>query len=309
MTSGTYGPRSSTSSGSAALASSLESKLRLKTASLGSTLYQLTLKARVTPSGLSIFALRASVRRISASAHTGSGWPTPSATDHKGGYHGGRERNGKLSVDRLDVAAQLGSWPTPTTPSGGQTFPSGTTPQGLTPDGRKTQVTLALVADAAGWPTPDTMNHRDPATLRQMTVDAAERGSSKGVSLHHAAGFAGWPTPVARDYFPAHTPDYIAEKVAQGHGMANLNDRAQLTADGPARLTASGQMLTGSSAGTKSGGPLNPAHSRWLMLSRVEWERWAPGYQDWQLWSALMLAASPEPKPSEPEPSAPLGTV
>ena len=34
-------------------------------------------------------------------------WPTSSATDHKGGYQGGRIRNGKLSVDRLDVAAQL----------------------------------------------------------------------------------------------------------------------------------------------------------------------------------------------------------
>ena len=38
----------------------------------------------------------------------------------------------------------------------------------------------------------------------------------------------GWPTPVARDHFPAHTPEYIAAKVAQGHGMANLNDRVQL---------------------------------------------------------------------------------
>lgn len=42
-------------------------------------------------------------------------WPTPSATDHKGGYEGGRIRNGKLSVDRLDVAAQLATWPTPLT--------------------------------------------------------------------------------------------------------------------------------------------------------------------------------------------------
>lgn len=34
-------------------------------------------------------------------------WPTTSARDHKGGYQGGRIRNGKLSVDTLDVAAQL----------------------------------------------------------------------------------------------------------------------------------------------------------------------------------------------------------
>lgn len=124
----------------------------------------------------------------------------------------------------------------------------------------------------------------------------------------------GWPTPCARDHFPAHTPEYIAEKVAQGHGMANLNDRVQLAGwptpscsndrtgkpesalsmnrtDGskvqqrlqdfasicsPARLTASGQMLIGCSAGMESGGQLNPAHSRWLMGLPPEWDACAP---------------------------------
>ena len=33
-------------------------------------------------------------------------WPTPSARDHKGGYIGGRMRNGKVSWDTLDVAVQ-----------------------------------------------------------------------------------------------------------------------------------------------------------------------------------------------------------
>ena len=33
-------------------------------------------------------------------------WPTPSARDHKGGYLGGRIRNGKVSFDTLDVAVQ-----------------------------------------------------------------------------------------------------------------------------------------------------------------------------------------------------------
>lgn len=39
-----------------------------------------------------------------------------------------------------------------------------------------------------------------------------------------------WPTPQARDHMPPHTPEYIAEKKAQGHGMANLNDYMALTA-------------------------------------------------------------------------------
>tara|TARA_A100001015_G_scaffold219126_1_gene246405 strand:- start:273 stop:749 length:477 start_codon:yes stop_codon:yes gene_type:complete len=33
-------------------------------------------------------------------------WPTPSTRDYKGGYIGGRIRNGKVSWDNLDVAVQ-----------------------------------------------------------------------------------------------------------------------------------------------------------------------------------------------------------
>jgi hypothetical protein len=36
-------------------------------------------------------------------------WPTPSTRDHKGGYQGGRIRNGKISMDTLDVAVQATS--------------------------------------------------------------------------------------------------------------------------------------------------------------------------------------------------------
>jgi len=48
-----------------------------------------------------------------------SGWPTPTTRDYKGGYQGGRIRNGRLSTDSLDVTAQLAreakaaGWATP----------------------------------------------------------------------------------------------------------------------------------------------------------------------------------------------------
>ena len=48
-----------------------------------------------------------------------AGWPTPATRDHKGGYQGGRIRNGRLSTDSLDVTAQLAretkavGWATP----------------------------------------------------------------------------------------------------------------------------------------------------------------------------------------------------
>jgi hypothetical protein len=48
-------------------------------------------------------------------------WPTPSSRDGKGGYLGGRIRNGKVSWDTLDVAVQYVSNPDKT---GGPTEPN-----------------------------------------------------------------------------------------------------------------------------------------------------------------------------------------
>ena len=83
MTSGTSGRRSTISSRSARLQSSLESRLRAKTQGLGSTLYKMTWKNWVLPSGRSRSRLRASVLRTSGTAPTG--WPTPAARDFKSG--------------------------------------------------------------------------------------------------------------------------------------------------------------------------------------------------------------------------------
>ena len=66
---------------SAELTLSLANRLRLRTDSLGSTLFVLRWKARTTPSGRSISALRASVPPTSDSVF--SSWVTPSARDWK----------------------------------------------------------------------------------------------------------------------------------------------------------------------------------------------------------------------------------
>jgi len=116
LTSGTSGLTGTTSSRSAALQRSLESRLRAKTGLVGSTLYKLTWKERTTPSGLSICALRASAPRTSGNGF--GSWPTPTTRDHKGGYIGGRIRDGKISTDTLDVAAQLVGWTTPSASDG-----------------------------------------------------------------------------------------------------------------------------------------------------------------------------------------------
>jgi hypothetical protein len=79
MTSDISGPSSSGSLTSAGLTSFLASKFRQRTASLGSTLYELTWKERDTPLGFSIPAQRGWARRTSGNASTGSrcGWATP----------------------------------------------------------------------------------------------------------------------------------------------------------------------------------------------------------------------------------------
>jgi hypothetical protein len=138
-TSAISGLSGSISSASAALQLSLVSRLKQRLITDGSTLFKLTWKEKITPAGRLVFLLRASALRTSgsdcgswptpivgdttggprppdskrgpapglqAAAHLAS-WPTTSTRDYKGGYRGGRMRDGKISTDTLDVTAQL----------------------------------------------------------------------------------------------------------------------------------------------------------------------------------------------------------
>jgi hypothetical protein len=101
---------------SANLTLSLASRLQARTALLGSTLFALTWKQRVTPSGRSIPALRASGRRTSDSAC--SSWGTP-LTNHANGTPEAFLERKRRSMERgsqsmgvclSDLAMQVQAW-------------------------------------------------------------------------------------------------------------------------------------------------------------------------------------------------------
>ncbi len=108
----TSGPISAASSRSAALQSSLESRLRARLDVNGSPEYALTWKHWDMLSGPPICALRGRARRISVRETTG--WPTPVVNDATGSQYAYSRGDHSKKVLKLPGAAQMAGWPTPT---------------------------------------------------------------------------------------------------------------------------------------------------------------------------------------------------
>ncbi len=135
------------------------------------------------------------------------------------------------------------------------------TPQQRLIPARRASVRRTSGSVSTGWPTPQ----------------ACDQRGSPGVKAHSemtaVAPLAGWASPQSRDHKGSRTGEAMYSDRAGrplNEQAANLLD-GWAVADGPARRTVSGEILTGSSAGMESGGQLSPEHSCWLQGFPTEW--------------------------------------
>jgi hypothetical protein len=160
----------------------------------------------------------------------------------------------------LNLAVQIASWPTPTAKikAGGEyKDPDKAMARAMGPHSND----LRDFAQMASRPTPTTSDFKGSGPTL-IWKDGQDRTFQR-LDFATKQGLAGWLTPTGQDGNALPTR------------IDGLKDQAEIT--GPARFTASGETLIGSTAGMESGGQLNPRFSGFLMGYPLEWCLAAPG--------------------------------
>lgn len=215
------------------LQSSLASKLRLRLENTGSMIYLMSWKEKNTPAGRQYCQRQASALRIK----------------------------------ETDFSLVRSFWNTPAASDG---LRGGT---GITKG--MTGSSLTQLVKMAAWPSPCAQNgtvngYRD----WQKVILRKEAGRQQ--NLQDVVILAAWPTPTANDFKGS------GKTVIRKDGKNRTFDRLDYATEQglnclpeipfAIRLTASGQVLTGSAAKMENSGRLNPLHSRWLMGFPPEWD-------------------------------------
>jgi len=266
----TFGQRGIGSSASYDLTRSLASRLRGRADLLGSTLYRLTWKRIVTPSGRSIYRLAASARRTSATDC--SSWPTPDAgAFNSAGDPNWQKRRAQCKETHgnngfgltLGMASSLAPWPTPRTVTGGPESAERKQELGRTQSGGGDLQAAALLAS---WGTP--------RVTTNCGYGKAERAD--GARLEDQAQLASWVTPASRDH--KDTPGMTTERVNGPARVDQLPRQPFLV-----QSTDSGPEPSGLGARTEKPGRtvLNPSLSRWLQGLPKAWDELSPHYAEW----------------------------
>ena len=209
LTLGTSRQSSSASLASAALQSSLGSRLRQQLQNRGCAIYKLTWKEKTTPSGLPYSQLVASAHRTNATDFSSAltGWLTPTVTSMEGRSEEAMERRKaqRLATGRTSLS-----------------------PGNL----------AEMVQMYAAWPTPTTRDHKDGKECLNVPTNSL---------LGREVWKAAWPTPRARDHHTEgsgqHSPSLprMVEKVAPP-GPIRITASGQTLTGSDAGMESSGQL-------------------------------------------------------------------